>query len=171
MSEIKIDKVVSIIRSSGGKIIGRTRLQKIAYLLAATGIDSNFNFSYKHYGPFSEQLASSAKFGVLLGDISETIDQTNWGANYSTYTINERSNENTPACQLANIATSADSIELELAATALFLFHDGYENAWDETARRKPEKSTRNRIQNAKTLLTTLSKIELPIPIPDKLLS
>lgn len=171
MSDVKINEVVNIIRDAGGKIVGRTRLQKIAYLLSATGLDDNFRFAYKHYGPFSEQLAFSAKIGTLFEDLVERQDQTAWGATYSTYTVGDvqKAVETNPRNSLASIAVEADSIELELAATAVFLFHDGYPDPWDETAQRKPEKFTQARLANAKMLLRRLSAIDVPKPLPDVL--
>ena len=120
MSDFKIEEVTNIIRDAGGRIVGRTRLQKIAYLLSATGLDDSFRFAYKHYGPFSDQLASSAKIGALFGNFSERQDQTAWGGTYSTYTLDgaQGVDRQDPRHLLASISAGADSIELELAATA-----------------------------------------------------
>lgn len=172
MSDFRIEEVTNIIRDAGGRIVGRTRLQKIAYLLAATGLDDNFRFAYKHYGPFSEELASSAKFGALFGNLHERQDQTAWGGTYSTYTIDNVQNFDhaTPRHTLASLAAAADSIELELAATAVFLAHDGYDDPWGETAQRKPEKATAERLDNARALLASLSQVNVPTPIPPVLL-
>ena len=76
-----------------------------------------------------------------------------------------------PRYCLANLAAAADSIELELAATAVFLAHDGYDDPWDETTQRKPEKATALRLANAKALLASLSQINIPNPIPPTLLT
>ena len=168
MSSFKIEEVANIVRDAGGKVVGRTRLQKIAYLLMATGLDDNFRFAYKHYGPFSEHLASSAKIGALLGRLNEEQYQAAWGGTYSTYTLDDAQglDRSSARYQLASRSAEADSIELELAATAVFLCYEGYTDPWDETAQRKPEKSTPQRLANAKSLLGDLSKIEFPSPIP-----
>ena len=79
--------------------------------------------------------------------------------------------QTSPRHNLATIAAASDSIELELAATAVFLAHDGYDDPWDETAQRKPEKATAVRLANAKALLNTLSDVEVPNPIPPALLA
>lgn len=173
MTDIKIEEVTNIIRDAGGQIVGRTRLQKIAYLLTATGLDDNFRFSYKHYGPFSEELASSAKYGALLGNLIERQDQTAWGATYSTYTIGtvQGLDKDGPRHVLASFAADAGSIELELAATAVFLAHEEFEDPWAETAQRKPEKATDVRMATAKSLLVELANIDLPEPIPPLLLA
>ncbi|MCQ0090919.1 hypothetical protein [Roseovarius sp. M141] len=173
MSDIRIEEVTNLIRDAGGRIVGRTRLQKIAYLLTATGLDDSFRFAYKHYGPFSEELASSAKFGALFGNLNERQDQTAWGGTYSTYTIDnvQELEQGNPRHSLATLAAAADSIELELAATAVFLAHDGYDDPRNETAQRKPEKATAVRLANAKALLASLSQIDVPTPIPQTLLA
>ena len=54
-----IDKVADIIRDAGGKVVGRTRLQKLGYLLELSGLGDGFSFEYRHYGPYSEELAAA----------------------------------------------------------------------------------------------------------------
>ena len=51
---IKPDLIMAIVRDAGGEITGRTRLQKIAYLLEAVGCGDGFHFFCKHHDPFSE---------------------------------------------------------------------------------------------------------------------
>jgi uncharacterized protein len=168
MSSFMIDEVAGIVRDAGGSVVGRTRLQKVAYLLTVTGLDGNFQFAYKHYGPFSEQLASSAQLATLVGKLRERQDQTAWGGTFSTYTVDGADviDRTSNRYKLASEAVKADSIELELAATAVFLSYDGYDNAWEETARRKPEKSTQQRLANARGLLKRLQQIDVPVPLP-----
>lgn len=171
MSDSNFEEVANIIRDAGGKIVGRTRLQKIAYLLSVTGLDNNFQFAYKHYGPYSEHLASLAKIGALLGIVNERQDQTVWGGTYSTYTVDDVNgmDESRSRHSLASVAAAAESIELELAATAVFLSYDGYSDPWKETAQRKPEKSTPERLNNARVLLSSLAKVNVPCPLPSEL--
>lgn len=162
-------KVASIIADAGGRIVGRTRLQKVAYLLTVTGLDDTFAFSYKHYGPYSEDLASAARLGKLFGDLSETEHSAAWGGSYSIFMAElppEVETEN-PRVQLARAAASADAVELELAATAVFLAQEGFSDPWSETARRKPEKAEGTRLERSKALLRSLSKIETPRKLPN----
>lgn len=160
-------KIASIIADSGGQIVGRTRLQKVAYLLTVAGFETGFSFSYKHYGPFSEELASAARFGSLFGVFSEMEHATSWGGTYSVYTLSKQ----TPPCEarseLAVLAARADAVELELAATAVFLALDGFKDPWSETERRKPEKASNNRLLGAKALLDQLSRISTPKKFPN----
>ena len=64
-------KVAAIIADAGGRVVGRTRLQKVAYFLNVTGLEDTFSFSYKHYGPYSEELALAARIANIFGDIAE----------------------------------------------------------------------------------------------------
>lgn len=168
MSGFKIQEVAQIIRDAGGQVVGRTRLQKIAYLFFATGLDDSFRFAYKHYGPFSEDLASSAKIGALVGEFEERQEQASWGGTYSTYSADTDSTVSADSArqELARLCTSVDSVVLELAATAVFLSHDGYPDPWQETTNRKPDKSTADRVARAKSLLSDLAKIETPVELP-----
>ena len=161
-------KVAAIIRDSGGEIVGRTRLQKVAYLLTEVGLEDGFDFVYKHYGPFSEDLASAARLGSLLGDLDEIERPTAWGGTYSVFSVQGQSGGTSgPRQSLAKLAASADAVELELAATAVFLRKDGYDDPWTETARRKPEKATPERVEHAKQLLKAFRGVEVPRPLPD----
>ncbi|TDX28028.1 hypothetical protein [Rhodovulum visakhapatnamense] len=171
MAALKIEEVKKIICDAGGKIVGRTRLQKVAYLLNATGLDDSFRFAYKHYGPFSEDLASSAKLGALFGSLEERQASASWGGTYSTYTAEavQDGSQNEARTSLASVAAEADSIVLELAATAVFLFYEGYGDPWEETAQRKPEKATGDRLLNARNLLKELAAVDVPKPIPEAL--
>lgn len=169
MSLRDVEKVASIIRDAGGRIVGRTRLQKIAYLLTVTGMEEGFSFSYKHYGPYSEGLAAAAGLGNLLGRIHEAEHPTSWGGSYSIYTTDDQAAPDTNQArqQFARAAADADAVELELAATAVLLAAEGYGDAWDETARRKPDKVGEGRLDRAKSLLRVLSRIDVPHQLPN----
>jgi hypothetical protein len=67
---------------------------------------------------------------------------------------------------LAAITAGADAVELELAATALFLANEGWDDPWRETARRKPEKADGGRIEKAKFLYEKLAAVETPRRLP-----
>jgi hypothetical protein len=161
-------KAKGIVRDAGGRIVGRTRFQKIAYLLSVTGLEDDFRFVYKHYGPYSEDLATAAREADLLGLLNETEQQASWGGTYSTYSVDEQPSLSVPAARrrLATEAAAADAIELELAATAVFLAKEGHGDPWNETARRKPEKAESGRLDEAKELYRKLSTIETPIRLP-----
>lgn len=160
--------VAEVVHDAGGKIVGRTRLQKIAYLLTAAGLEDRFSFEYKHYGPYSEDLSQLSGVAKLLGYISEATSSTQWGGSYSTYTESTKSpidHSEEKRRSLAEAAAKADAVELELAATAVFLFLDGYKDPWAETARRKPEKISDGRLARAQSLYSALrSTIESGLP-------
>ncbi|MBN7804830.1 hypothetical protein JZX86_05555 [Agrobacterium rosae] len=160
-------KAADIVSSAGGKIVGRTRLQKIGYLLEITGLGDGFEFEYRHYGPYSEALATASRNAALLDLIDEEELQASWGGHYSIFTskkITDTSDDQ--RATLAKTAAEADAIELELAATAAFLYSKGFKDAWEETARRKPEKATNERIQQSKELYEKLSHLDTPIALP-----
>ena len=160
------ERVVQIVSDAGGRVVGRTKLQKIAFLLEATGLGDGFPFEYRHYGPYSEELSSAARTAKLLGVLDEKEIATPWGGFYSIYSVSAGITENTARTQLAKIATGADAIELELAATAAFLASEGNNNPWGETAKRKPEKATETRLTGAKELYRRLQQIKTPKRLP-----
>ncbi len=167
MSEIRA--AADIIRDAGGRVVGRTRLQKIAYLLALAGLGHDFYFEYRHYGPYSDRLASAISGGVLLKKIREDERSTAWGGHYSIFTAELGPRRNPPTERLAFIerASQSDPVVLELAATAAFLAAEGETEPWRATARRKPEKADAERLEKAKLLYRQLREIHSPRELPD----
>ncbi len=161
--------MADIVRDAGGQVVGRTKLQKLTYLLVASGLEIEFPFLYKHYGPYSEVVAVAAREAHLLGLLKEREDLTSWGGSYSTYSADGKSSSDVPSerLDLAQIANSADAVELELAATALFLAKEGRtKDVWFETERRKPEKASNGRLDKAKALYQKLAAVNTPTRLP-----
>lgn len=161
-------RAAAIVRDAGGNIVGRTKLQKIGFFLEAAGVGSGFPFRYKHYGPYSDQLAAAAQHAAALRIISEHESVASWGGLYSTFQTDLPPDSSTPLSriQLAREMVNADAIELELAATAAFLACEHFSDPWAETARRKPEKAENGRLERAKQLYARLQQIPTPRPLP-----
>jgi uncharacterized protein len=167
VDETQDSEIVSeIIRAVGGRVVGRTRLQKMFYLLDAAGFETNFPFEYRHYGPYSEKLARATSTGCLREVIREDEYATSWGGTYSVFSATGASEIQFQQgiTALLTIANNSNPIDLELAATAIFLSKENITDPWAETAKRKPEKA--QRIDSAKQLVTQLSAIQLPIQLP-----
>lgn len=163
-------RAAAIVRDAGGTIVGRTKLQKIAYFLEVSGLGAGFHFRYKHYGPYSEQLASAAQHAAALKLLTEQEFVANWGGIYSTFQSHIPPDidpaPNPERTRLSSVMVDADAVELELAATALFLAKEGFPDPWTETARRKPEKADAGRLAKAKQLYDRLRAIQTPHPLP-----
>lgn len=162
----RLSPVAQVIRDAGGEIVGRTRLQKTVYLLALAGFETRFRFGYKHYGPYSEELAEAADLAAAFDLITEHEQGASWGGTYSIYIApaGERSAQRNRV-QLAREAARSDAVLLELAATAAYLAQEGKPQPWAETARRKPDKAANGRLDRAKELyaqLRTASDNALP---------
>jgi hypothetical protein len=151
------EKIKGIIRDAGGRIVGRTKLQKVCFFLEVAHLGEGFHFKYKHYGPYSEELAAAVEDAVALRSVSEKVYPTSWGGFYSDFSLAAPEAPSGPPerLKLAKTAAEADSVELELAATALFLSAE-FKDPWAETARRKPEKADGDRLARAKELYRRL---------------
>jgi uncharacterized protein YwgA len=79
----RLSPVAQVIRDAGGEVVGRTKLQKTVYLLTLAGFEATFRFGYKHYGPFSEELADTADLAATFDVISERQQEASWGGTYS----------------------------------------------------------------------------------------
>lgn len=165
-------RAAALVRDSGGKLVGRTRLQKLAYLSQLAGFSDDFPFEYKHYGPYSEQLAQAMEIATGLKLVSEEERKTDWGGWYSIYSVADEAAENLDRARFLTEASKLGAIELELAATAAFLFSEiglGQDipgDPWEETAQLKPDKSDDGRLDRAKAAYGELLKLETPKGLP-----
>lgn len=157
-------RIAAIVQDAGGKIVGRTRLQKTAFLLTLIGCEKDFHFYYKFYGPYSDEVTGAVHEATRSGLLAEEEHPTAWGGTYSIYTSSEPSRlpEDSLRRQVAEKAAGAHGIALELAATAAYLAKKEYSDPWDETKRRKPDKESF--IDDAKKLYAELEAIAPQLP-------
>lgn len=160
------DVVVNLLKLNGGEVVGRTRLQKEAYLLDRCGANFGIPFTYHYYGPYSFELAdgwADARYEKRI-DIEEQTGR--YGVPYSIFKLKE--SDRTPddfeglsadkACLYLQKLQAVSDVVLELAATLVYLKEqEGYgERAVEELKLRKPLKATDGRIEKACALLRDL---------------
>jgi uncharacterized protein YwgA len=160
-----------IVNEAGGRLVGRTRLQKVACLAMLAGFLPEFDFEYRHYGPYSETLAGSMETAADLSLLTEREERTEWGGWYSVYSQTDQTPVGHDVERRNFIAEAAKigPISLELAATAAFLnTYEGFSasEAWEETAHRKPEKADGGRLERAKIAYAALLNLPSPTPLP-----
>jgi uncharacterized protein YwgA len=161
------EKAANIVTAAGGQIVGRTKLQKIAYLLELCGLGSGFEFEYRHYGPYSEDLSDAIKVAGAFGLIREEERRAAWGGTYSVYSSQQEDRGSGQRATFARAAVEVGAIELELAATAAYLSAAEHcADPWGETKRRKPEKATDERLRAAKEAFVRLQNLRTPRPLP-----
>jgi len=169
--EDRIAGAIDIVRIAGGRIVGRTRLQKIACLLELSQLGYGFHFEYHHFGPYSEDLTTAIQIAVIEQKLDEIEQRANWGGIYSDYRLSSDPVDNNIGtvsndeikCQLIKKAAGADSLVLELATTAAY-FAGKVNDPWEETKQRKFEKSQDGRLDLAKALYAELKNIVSSLP-------
>lgn len=159
-----------LVSLAGGRIVGRIRLQKSVCALELTGLGYGFPFSYRHFGPYSENLKIACSDADALGYIHEKTETANWGGWYSVFESTEVIQPSSPQqkqrSELLQITANADSVELELAVTAAFLASNGINDPWREVQIRKSSKATPDRMNAAKKLYRQLASVETPEQLP-----
>ena len=164
------DIVVALIALNDGKLIGRTRLQKEAYLLDRCGADFGLQFTYHHYGPYCFDLAGGIDDARAEGRIDIKEQPGRHGVPYAIFESEDEAEK--PKClgklraddARASLQRMKDvsDVVLELAATIVFLRDDwdyydkGKTDPVDETKARKPLKATEERIDKALDLVRGL---------------
>ena len=159
------DVVVNLIKLSGGELVGRTRLQKEAYLLDLCGAKFEISFVYHYYGPYSFGLADGWTDAQAEDRIEIEEKLGRYDVPYSIFKLKESGD--TPD-NLGNLSAAdarerllkmaaASDIVLELAATIVHLRKEGYaEQTIEELKILKPLKATDGLIEKAKALLYDL---------------
>lgn len=79
--------VPGLVHAAGGKIVGKVRLQKLVYLLDQLGLESGFSYEYRHYGPYSADLAEQVLDDVIFARLVEKEERRlSDGVPYAMYT-------------------------------------------------------------------------------------
>jgi uncharacterized protein YwgA len=160
------DLIVDIVALSGGRLVGRTRMQKTAYLLDAKGMKSGAAYYYYNFGPFSDEVADGISDSKFVGSLVEKIGhrQTD-GSPFSIFESGRPANQITAlgnlkrsdAINILNRLSAASSTVLELAATIHWLtFVEKVADWRTELKRRKGAKVDNGRMGKAADLLTQL---------------
>ncbi len=167
--------VAVLLRAAGGQLVGRVRLQKVAYLLDRLGLNSGFQYNYGNYGPFSHDLDNAVADAEAFGLVEETFHRRQIdGARYSIFELTDDAsgspsntgqlNETVLECYLKTFV-EADVTVLELAATANWLVEEEGRDDWQEALRRrKGPKVKGGRLDRAEALLR---KVGLPLTTAD----
>ncbi len=170
------DIVVGLVALHGGELIGRTRLQKEAYLLDRCGAEFGLAFEYYHYGPYSFELAGGLNEAQAEGAVEIEERPGRHRVPYAVIKTAEAQPEAIGKLQADRAAELLDRMKyvsdfvLELAATVVFL-----RDEWDyygkekvgpveETKARKPLKATEERMGKALALLRDLGLWERAAP-------
>ena len=158
--------VVRLVALHGGELVGRTRLQKQAYLLHRCGGNLGLSFVYHHYGPYSFDLVDGLTDARAEGRVKIKERIGSYGVPYAIFKLtDERAPEHLGDLSSAEVRTlvkkmrGVSDIVLELAATIVFLREEaGYsgDQAIEETKARKPLKATEQRMERALALLSDL---------------
>lgn len=159
-----VDYVSALVHLNGGEIVGKTRLQKIAYLLEEKGLGFNdLDFDYHNFGPFSSELAFAVDDAESLGYIVTEQRQGYHAVPYTVFRSAQTSPEFEDDINIAarrhalTVMDGYSALVLELAATAVYLRNHGYPGKyWDEVKKRKPLKATADRIKMAQRLIDDL---------------
>lgn len=155
--------VVGIIALNGGRIVGKTRLQKTFYLLNACGLNTGVEFDYYKYGPFSSELAQTVDeaYAEKRIEIEEGVGR--YRVPYKIFSTAEAAPEsigNLDADKVRKILKILDpysALELEVAATIHYLKENGYgDEAVKEAKTRKPLKADQRRVEKALQAMGTI---------------
>ena len=158
------DIVVNLIILNGGELIGRTRLQKEAYLLDRCGAKFGLSFTYYNYGPYSFELTDGWEDARAEGRIEIAEEPGRYGVPYSIFKLRESGGDPDDLGDMSAAAARArmskmarvSDIVLELAATIVYLKKDYRERTIEELKIRKPLKATDPLIKKAADLLDDL---------------
>ena len=155
--------VVGVVALNGGQFVSKTRLQKTLFFLERCGLDTELEFDYYHFGPFSAELARAADDAADAGQLKTKVRPGFHEEPYVVYQTDLEPPDHlgrlgaTDVRDLLGVLNRYSALELEVAATILYLRDNGYgDKAVLETMKRKPLKATENRVKRALQLLRDL---------------
>src|SRR3989304_9170286 len=138
VSQVKVSALFSLILRATKKLSGKTKLQKIAYIIDKTGWNILKDYRYHYYGPYSDQITVEIqnlrsrgwleeKFSAGGGITLYSYNLTKAGERIADYLATRVGN---PKLVQRSIGIARDlakfsTRELELMATLVFL-HDNY---------------------------------------------
>jgi uncharacterized protein YwgA len=166
----KTESLAAIVVAAGGSVISKARLQKMAYLLTLAGELEGFNFRYRYYAPYSEDLDIAVEAACASsGLIKEEKSRAAWGGTYSIYKIAKEREQSVKTLgeigvKLVSKAIDSDPVVHELAATAAYFANKKYKDPWEETAGCKSDKAAEGRLEKAKELYAELRSIAPKLP-------
>ena len=148
------------------RLVGRTRLQKRAYLLHRCGANFELPFVYHHYGPYSFDLADGCLDARANKRIKVAERPGRYGIRYAIFTLHGGANPSgglgalsaDEARRFLKRMEKVEDIVLELAATIVYFVENGYDMkaAVEETKARKPIKASADRLREAFSLIRDL---------------
>lgn len=134
--------LLELIRACDGVMEGRVRVQKVAFLLGAKGVE-NFDpedFVYHYHGPYSRALSDVLHQAVSFGLVQEKRESFSDDMVRYSYEISPSGQEFLDAADskseltaLAKSISDCNWRSLELAATVVFLEKQGSSNNRDES--------------------------------------
>jgi uncharacterized protein YwgA len=134
-------KILAIFESAG-TIHSRIKIQKMIYILKSLGYPLNERYEYRHFGPYSEQLASELTASVNTGFLDEKeadsrsgddlppdyqrfdLSLTDRGRKFLEVTVKKNQQLGTQAEGISRVAKHLQAYsptELELIATLMYL--------------------------------------------------
>jgi uncharacterized protein YwgA len=163
--------ILKLIGSSGDKVNGRKKLQKLFYIMKNLGFPVSLNFIYHRYGPYSPELSATISelnsLGLLKEDYKSQIYEykiTRTGKNFLKLLEKNKLVEKYATPEKLNNAvkfiSQQDSSLLELVSTIMFLMEYGesYKAACKEALKLKPHLS--NQLKEAKN---TIQKLDVAV--------
>lgn len=161
------DIVADVVAAAGDKIVGRIRMQKVFYLLDQLGLNSGFDYEYRHYGPYSADLSEAIEDAKAFAGLQEeTHRRQSDGVPYSVFKLvasDRRVMPNIGSLPAATVRNALAKMNrrsatvLELAATIHWLANVERVDDWrSELDNRKGPKTVGGRVSQAEDLLREL---------------
>ena len=123
-----MEKILALVKLTNNKVEGRTKFQKLVYILKNHGADFKYKFKYHYFGPYSTNLQL---------EIEELVDQgvlIEKGFNPYIYQIRDEMVNNINMAvlddkkELITYLNSQDYQKLELLSTIYYLINTGIKN-------------------------------------------
>lgn len=125
---LRVEKIKQLLLAAGGKISGRKKLQKLAYLCQEAGTDLGQSFTFHYYGVYSPSLAHDLVIAEDWNEITEKPDGFGFGyiIELNPETIVEKESTLTSGFDVVNALAHEAPAVLEVLSTIVYLDRHGF---------------------------------------------
>ena len=129
----RLEVLESIIEAAGGKILGKTKFQKLVYLAQEKGLYLGYDFGYHYFGVFSSELEMDLQSGEVFGVFSQDVKSDYYGCpiEISLKDMNQVQSVDSSNSALSMVSelSKEESRVLEVLSTIIYLKKAGYDGA------------------------------------------
>lgn len=122
----RIERISTLLAAGGGKVIGRKKLHKLAYLCQEAGTDLGQSFVFHYYGVYSPSLADDLAIAERWNEITETYNGQSYVIELNSKSQAEKEAYSADEFKIVRALAGEEPAILEVLSTIVYLNRHGF---------------------------------------------